>query len=67
MISPGLSFLALSEKAWDRMEASYNPRFYFDLRKQRKSAKLGEFAYTPPIALIAALGAALDWIAAQED
>jgi len=66
MVSPGLSFLALSEKAWDRMEASYNPRYYFDLRKQRKSARQGEMAYTPPVALIAALGAALEWIAAQE-
>ncbi|MBB5058440.1 aspartate aminotransferase-like enzyme [Granulicella aggregans] len=65
-VSPGLSFLALSEKAWDRMEASYNPRYYFDLRKQRKSATHGEMAYTPPVALIAALGAALDWIAAQK-
>jgi aspartate aminotransferase-like enzyme len=65
MVSPGLSFLALSEKAWDRMEASYNPRYYFDLRKQRKSARQGEMAYTPPAALIAAMSAALDWIAAQ--
>jgi aspartate aminotransferase-like enzyme len=66
MVSPGLSFLALSEKTWGRMEASYNPRYYFDLRKQRKSARQGEMAYTPPVALIAAMGAALDWIAAQE-
>jgi aspartate aminotransferase-like enzyme len=28
MIPPGLSYLAVSEKAWDRMEASYNPRYY---------------------------------------
>ncbi len=65
MIPPGLSYLALSERAWDRMEATYNPRYYFDLRKERKNAKLGESAYTPAVALIAALGAALDWIAGQ--
>ncbi len=65
MIPPGLSFLAVSERAWDRMEATYNPRYYFDLRKERKNAKNGESAYTPAVALIAALGAALDWIAAQ--
>lgn len=65
MIPPGLSYLALSDRAWDRMEATYNPRYYFDLRKERKNAKLGESAYTPAVALIAALGAALDWIAAQ--
>ena len=65
MIPPGLSYLAVSDKAWDRMEATYNPRYYFDLRKERKNAKLGESAYTPAVALIAALGAALDYIAAQ--
>jgi aspartate aminotransferase-like enzyme len=65
MIPPGLSYLAVGPRAWDRMEASYNPRYYFDLRKERKNAKNGESAYTPAVALIAALGAALDWIAAQ--
>ncbi|WP_263382519.1 pyridoxal-phosphate-dependent aminotransferase family protein [Granulicella arctica] len=65
MIPPGLSYLAVSDQAWDRMEASYNPRYYFDLRKERKNAKNGESAYTPAVALIAALGAALDYIAGQ--
>jgi len=67
MIPPGLSYLAISDRAWDRMEATYNPRYYFDLRKERKNAKNGESAYTPAVALIAALGAAFDWIAAQGD
>jgi aspartate aminotransferase-like enzyme len=65
MIPPGLSYLAINQRAWDRMEATYNPRYYFDLRKERKNAKNGESAYTPAVALIAALGAAFDWIAAQ--
>ncbi|HEY9137291.1 MAG TPA: alanine--glyoxylate aminotransferase family protein [Terriglobus sp.] len=67
MIPPGLSYLAVSERAWDRMEATYNPRYYFDLRRERKNAKNGESAFTPAVALIAALGAALDYIAAQAD
>jgi aspartate aminotransferase-like enzyme len=65
MMPPGLSYLAVSPRAWDRMEATYNPRYYFDLRKERKNAAKGESAYTPPVALIAALGASLDYIAAQ--
>ncbi|MDQ2832436.1 MAG: alanine--glyoxylate aminotransferase family protein [Acidobacteriota bacterium] len=65
MIPPGLSYLAVSPRAWDRMEATYNPRYYFDLRKERKNAAKGESAYTPSVALIAALGAALNYIAAQ--
>jgi aspartate aminotransferase-like enzyme len=67
MIPPGLSYLAVSQRAWDRMEATYNPRYYFDLRKERKNAAKGESAYTPSVALIAALGAALDYIAGQAE
>jgi aspartate aminotransferase-like enzyme len=65
MMPPGLSYLAISPRAWDRMEGTYNPRYYFDLRKERKNAAKGESAYTPPVSLIAALGASLDYIAAQ--
>jgi aspartate aminotransferase-like enzyme len=67
MIPPGLAYLAASERAWKRMETTKNPRYYFDLRKERKVAAKGESAYTPGVALIAALGAALDYIAAQAD
>ena len=65
MIPPGLAYLSVSEKAWKAMEASKNPRYYFDLRKERKNAVKGESAYTPAVALIAGLGAALDYIAGQ--
>src|SRR5271155_3046639 len=65
MIPPGLSYLAVSDRAWELMEISLNPRYYFDLRKERKNAAKGESAYTPAVALIAALGAALDYIAGQ--
>ena len=67
MIPPGLSYLAVSPRAWDRMESTYNPRYYFDLRKERKNAAKGESAYTPSVALIAAMGAALDYIAGQAE
>ncbi len=67
MIPPGLSYLAVSDRAWDLMEISLNPRYYFDLRKERKNGAKGESAYTPAVALIAALGAALDYIAGQAD
>jgi aspartate aminotransferase-like enzyme len=54
MIPPGLSYLAVGQRAWDRMEATYNPRYYFDLRKERKNAKKGESPILPAVALIAA-------------
>jgi aspartate aminotransferase-like enzyme len=65
MIPPGLAYLSVSEKAWAVMEKSKNPRYYFDLRKERKNAVKGESAYTPAVALVAGLGAALDYIAGQ--
>jgi aspartate aminotransferase-like enzyme len=65
MIPPGLAYLSVSEKAWAAMEKAKSPRYYFDLRKERKNAAKGESAYTPAVALIAGLGAALDYIAGQ--
>jgi aspartate aminotransferase-like enzyme len=62
MIPPGLAYCAVSERAWQRMETTKSPRFYFDLRKERKSAAKGESAYTPATSLFAALGVALDYI-----
>ena len=62
MIPPGLGYCAVSERAWQRMETTTSPRFYFDLRKERKSAAKGESAYTPATSLFAALGAALEFV-----
>jgi len=65
MIPTGLAYLSVSEKAWAAMESSSSPRYYFDLRKERKNQGKGETAYTPAVALVAGLGAALDYIAGQ--
>jgi aspartate aminotransferase-like enzyme len=65
MIPPGLAYLSVSDKAWAAMESSSSPRYYFDLRKERKNQVKGETAFTPAVALVAGLGAALDYIAGQ--
>ena len=62
MIPPGLGYCAISERAWKRMETAKSPRYYFDFRRERKSAAKGESAYTPATSLFAALGAALDFV-----
>src|SRR4051794_14375382 len=62
MIPPGLAYCAISERAWRRMETAKSPRYYFDFRKERKSAAKGESAYTPATSLFAALDAALDFV-----
>jgi aspartate aminotransferase-like enzyme len=65
MIPPGLAYCAVSERAWQRMDSSKNPRYYFDLRKERKSGAKGESSYTPSTALVAALSTALDYLREQ--
>ncbi len=62
MIPPGLAYCAVSARAWQRMEGARSPRYYFDLRQERKAASKGESAFTPAISLVAGLGAALDYI-----
>jgi len=62
MMPPGLGYCAVSERAWKRIDKTTSPRYYFDLRKERKSAAKGETAYTPATSLFAALGAALEFV-----
>lgn len=65
MIPPGLAYCSVSDRAWQRMETTKNPRYYFDLRKERKNGAKGESSYTPATALVAALGTALDYVREQ--
>lgn len=56
-IAPGLSFVALSRRAWSSLSA--RPKFYFDLEKERKGQESGRTAWTPGVSLIQSLHAAL--------
>jgi aspartate aminotransferase-like enzyme len=67
MIPPGLAYGAVSERAWQRMETTKSPRYYFDLRKERKAAAKGETSSTPATALFAGLDAALDYVRRMGD
>lgn len=64
-LPPGLAFLSVSGRAWERIEACATPRFYFDLRRERKAQASAEAAFTPPIAHVVALKAALDFVQAH--
>ena len=59
MMPPGLSFVAMSERAWAAYERSNLPKFYLDLGKYRKAAKADSNPFTPAINLYFALEAAL--------
>lgn len=65
MIQPGLAYLTVSERGWRAVEKGRSPRFYFDLRRERKPQAQGETACTPATGLVAALAAALEYIEAR--
>jgi aspartate aminotransferase-like enzyme len=62
MLPPGLSFVALSDKAWRFVERSNLPKFYFDFRKELKNTKKNQSSYTPAISLFVALRESLRMI-----
>src|SRR5262245_14879631 len=64
-LPPGLSFLSVSARAWERIESTTSPRFYFDLRRERKAQASGEAAFTPAISHVVALRSALDSLEEQ--
>jgi aspartate aminotransferase-like enzyme len=55
MLPPGLSFVALNDKAWTFVERSNLPRFYFDFKKELKNALKNQSSYTPAISLFVGL------------
>ncbi|MDR2644747.1 MAG: alanine--glyoxylate aminotransferase family protein [Endomicrobium sp.] len=55
MLAPGLAFITLSDKAWKLTESSKIPKFYFDIKKYKKSYGSNETPFTPPVTLIVAL------------
>jgi aspartate aminotransferase-like enzyme len=55
MLPPGLSFVALSEKAWRLVERSNLPKYYFDFKQELKSAEQNQSTFTPAITLVIGL------------
>jgi aspartate aminotransferase-like enzyme len=55
MLPPGLALVALSARAWERVAAVKQPRFYFDLTRERTNQQKNTTAYTPAISLVIGL------------
>jgi len=62
MLPPGLSFAALSDKAWKFVERSSLPKYYFDFKKELKNTKKNQSSYTPAISLFVGLRESLHMI-----
>ena len=59
MLPPGLSFVAMGERAWRAYERSDLPKFYLDLGSYRKTAAKNSNPFTPAVNLYFGLEAAL--------
>jgi aspartate aminotransferase-like enzyme len=62
MLPPGLGFVALSDRAWEKTKKAKLPRFYFDLNLERKNQQKGSGAFTPAVSLVFGVRASLNMI-----
>ncbi|MCM8766517.1 MAG: alanine--glyoxylate aminotransferase family protein [Candidatus Omnitrophica bacterium] len=62
MLPPGLAFISLSEKAWEKTKNSNLPKYYFDLKKYKKAIEKFDFPFTIPVSLIVGLKKAIEII-----
>ncbi len=55
MLPTGMSFISFSQKAQNRFDTAKIPRFYFDIRKEKKANENGETFFSSNVSLIKAL------------
>ena len=59
MIPPGLAFVSVSQKAWQAIEKSTLPKYYFDFKAYKKALGKTDTPFTPAVNLMIALREAL--------
>ncbi len=59
MLPPGLAFISVSKKAWDKVKDSKCPKYYLDLKSAKKAMEKTDTPFTPAISLVIALREAL--------
>lgn len=52
MLPAGLAFIAASERAWQKIEANPQPRFYLDLKKHRDAIVKDTTPFTPALSIL---------------
>ncbi len=60
MLPPGLSFVSISEKAWNKSEKARSPRFYFNFKKEREAQAKNQTNFTSAVTLIIGLNESLN-------
>ncbi|MFA6471783.1 MAG: alanine--glyoxylate aminotransferase family protein [Candidatus Latescibacterota bacterium] len=62
MLPPGLGFIAVAKDSWKLTERANLPRYYWDLRKYKKSMDKNQNPFTPPVTLLVGLQESLNMI-----
>ncbi|MBM4136944.1 MAG: alanine--glyoxylate aminotransferase family protein [Nitrospira sp.] len=65
MLPPGIAFVSVSEKAWQRAETSKLPKFYFNFKKERENLAKNQTNFTSPVTLIIGLNESLKMLQAE--
>ncbi|APC07214.1 soluble hydrogenase 42 kDa subunit [Moorella thermoacetica] len=65
MLPPGLTMLAVGERAWQAAEKCSNQRFYLDIKKARNSGLKGQTPFTPAVPLLYGLQESLRLLKAE--
>jgi aspartate aminotransferase-like enzyme len=65
MLPPGLSFCALSERAWARARTARLPKYYFDLAAEHRALRKNEAHFTPAVSIMLGLREVLRMIEAE--
>ncbi|HEY2930588.1 MAG TPA: alanine--glyoxylate aminotransferase family protein [Acidobacteriota bacterium] len=55
MIPPGLAFVSISRKAWEKSKKCSARKFYFDWSREQANQPKGQTAFTPAVNLVQAL------------
>lgn len=60
MLPPGMGIISVSSKAWELIENSTMPRWYWDYKAVKNRMETNQFPYTPATTLLFGLSEALD-------
>lgn len=60
MLPPGMGIVALSSKAWELVEKSTMPKWFWDYKAVKEKMKINQFPYTPPTTLLFGLNESID-------
>ncbi len=65
MLPPGIAFVSVSEKAWEKAKTAKLPKFYFNFTKERENLAKNQTNFTSPVTLIIGLNESLKMLQAE--